>query len=137
MTYRAGLAAKSWSIPVRSTDGELVYVLTRTLEPDGDGNVAGLDIILKHPHDGPDALNLLAPAKNWHGMQAFIFAANDLVNGPAKSAYGQFRDISIPRLGLTVRITLVSAEVSPDGAGDEKLDKIQLKIEAKNTPAAN
>jgi len=136
-TFSAKSADSTWSVPVKSTDGRVVYVLS--LDSDvfytKGQHVGGLELVLRHPHDSADAQNLLARIRNWHGAQPFLFDAADLKNGARDSVYGERRSISIDRLRLVVRIVVLKAEVSRDLAwpGDSyQLDGLDLQIEVDN-----
>jgi hypothetical protein len=132
----AQTAKKPWSIPITSSEGNTVYFLSYMPEYWVGGHLGGVDILLRRAGAGDGGANLLAPAKNWHGMQPFIFAANDLANGAEKSAYGKERTIPIGKLGLVVRITIVDASVGLISVGEPQLepqlDRLELQIEIEN-----
>jgi hypothetical protein len=132
MTYPDPSLKGLWIVPVRAAGGARLYTLTRTFEHSMNGDVTGIDILLEYSGDSPFAPNLLSPVTDWHGMQPFIFAAGDLVNGPEKSAYGQQRTIPVPKLGLQVSIRIISAQVSRPAANELRLDELQLEIEIGN-----
>ena len=122
-----------WSIPIKSSDGHTVY----TLSFDHPflwvgGQLEGVDLVLQRPHDKADAPNLLEPPGNWHGLQAYMFAADDLAKGGQHLAFGEKRTITVNKLGLIVRIVVLNAKVSPISSEDFQLDSLNLKIEVDN-----
>jgi hypothetical protein len=131
-------AQNHWSVPIKSVDGRTAYVLS--LEPDDvfhtdDHHVEGLELVLRRPHDQPDAQNLLAAIRNWHGVQDFMFPAWDFKQGVKKSLYGKKRTISVEKLGLVVQVVVSKAEVSLTTAipgVDYQLDALDLQIEVNN-----
>jgi hypothetical protein len=129
-------AQNHWSAPIKSSDGGTVYVLS--LEPDvfhaDDHHVVGLSLVLRRPHDKPDAQNLLAAIKDWHGVQDFMFPAWDYKQGVKGSLYGAKRTISVKNLGLAAQITVSKAKVSQFSGNDYQLDALDLKIEVDNAP---
>jgi hypothetical protein len=126
-------AKNHWIVRIKTTDGRAAYVLS--LEPDYEvGNhLAVLNLVLHHSGDKPDAPNLLDPTGIWHGIQPCDFVANDLALGAQKSAFGANRTILVKNLGLTVRITVAKARVSPTSAGNYQLDALDLQIEVNNS----
>lgn len=122
-----------WSVPIKSTDGSLAYILS--LEPDFDveQHVVTLELVLRHPRDKANAPNLLDPTGRRHGLQSYDFAASDLARGVQKSAFGEKRTVSLKNLGLLVRIDVLKAEVSPVSAGNFQLDALELQIEVDNS----
>jgi hypothetical protein len=121
-----------WSVPIKSTDGSTVYVLS--LEPgfDSGHHTVTLELVLRHSGDKTDAPNLLDPTGRRHGLQAYDFAANDLAQGVQKSAFGDKRTVSLKSLGLVLRIAVSKAVVSPISAGNYQLDALDLQIEVDN-----
>ena len=128
----AQTAKEPWSIPITSSEGKTVYFLSYTPEYWVGGQLEGIDVLLRRAGAGADGANLLAPVKNWHGMQAYIFAASDLAQGRQKSAYGKERAIPIKNLGLVVRINIVNALVSPISVSEFQLDRLEMQIEIDN-----
>jgi len=121
-----------WSVPIKSTDGSTVYVLS--LDPDFDSGhrTVTLELVLRHADDKTDAPNLLDPTGRRHGLQAYDFAANDLAQGVEKSAFREKRTVSLKKLGLVVRIAVSKAAVSRISAGNYQLDALDLQIEVDN-----
>jgi hypothetical protein len=121
-----------WSVPIKSTDGSTVYVLS--LEPDFDveHHAVTLELVLRRSGDKTDAPNLLDPTGRRHGLQAYDFAAKDLSQGAQKSAFGEKRALSLKGLGLVVRIAVSNAAVSPISAGNYQLDVLDLQIDVDN-----
>lgn len=122
-----------WSVPIKSTDGHTVYVLS--LEPDVSRTAAphleGLSLVLRRPHEKADSQNLLSAIRNWHGVQDFMFPAWDYKDGVKGSTYGDKRTIFVKKLGLVVRITVSKAAVSLSPKYYQ-LDALSLKIEVDN-----
>jgi hypothetical protein len=131
-TFSTQSAKTKWSVPIKSTDGRTVYVLSFDSFLWVSGQVEGVDLILKRPHDRADAPNLLEPPGRWHGLQDYMFAADDLAKGAQNSAFGEQRTITDKRRGLVVRILVSNAKVSPIPSGDFQLDSLNLKIEVDN-----
>jgi hypothetical protein len=128
-------AKNPWSIPIKSTEGRTVYVLS--LEPDvsydrGNHPLQELDLVLRPPRSR-DVRNLLAPIGDWHGIQSFMFSAWDFKEGVDKSVYGKTRVISVNGLRLVVRITVLKVATSQSGS-QFQLDSLDLKIEVDNSP---
>jgi hypothetical protein len=134
-TFSDNSALSQRSVPIKSTDGHTIYVLS--LEPDFDvrHRVVTLEVVLRLAHDKGAAQNLLAPTGVWHGYQAYVFAGSDFALGPDKSAFGPRRTISVQRLGLVVRIVVSGVKVSPITGTpglDYQLDALDLQIEVDN-----
>jgi hypothetical protein len=121
-----------WSVPIKSTDGSTAYVLS--LEPDFDvgHHIVTLELVLRHSADKSDGPNLLDPTRSRHGLQAYDFAADDLVQGVQKSAFGEKRTVTLKSLGLVLRITVSKAAVSTISVGNHQLDALDLQIEVDN-----
>lgn len=77
--------------------------------------------------------NFFEPIGNWHGYQKFFFAATDFEHGAAKSGYGNPRTIELPRLGVTVQVTIVRVAVGPASAtaAVSEFKDLTLKIVAR------
>jgi hypothetical protein len=133
VTFSAQSSESRWSVPIKSTDGRAVYVLS--LEPDFDvrHNVVTLELVLRHPHDKSDTTNLLDPTGRRHGLQAYDFAANDLAQGVQKSAYGERRTVSLKNLGIVLRIVISKATVNTISPGNSKIDELDLQVEVDNS----
>jgi hypothetical protein len=135
LAFSAKSALSQRSVPIKSTDGHTIYVLS--LEPDFDERhrVVTLEVVLRLAHDKGEAQNLLAPTGVWHGYQPYMFAGSDFALGPDKSVFGPRRTISVQRLGLVVRIVVSGVKVSPTSGIpglDEQLDSLDLQIEVDN-----
>jgi hypothetical protein len=139
ISFSSAQSAQShWSVPIKSTDGRTVYVLS--LEPDvyraGDQHLEALDLALRRPHDKANGPNLLAAIRNWHGVQNFMFPAWDFTQGVRKSIYGEKRTILVKNLGLVVHIAVLKAVVSPSGR-NYQLDALDIHIDVDNAPEAS
>jgi len=126
-----------WSIPLKLMDGRTLYVLSLEVRSNyaKANQVEGLELVLSCPHQREDAQNLLAPIRNWHGAQPFLFDAWDLAAGPELSTYGANRTILVKNLGLSVHIHVVSAKVRvgpTSGVGDYQLTALELRISVDN-----
>jgi hypothetical protein len=111
--FSVNSADSPWSIAIKTTDGRTAYVLS--LEPesrDAGNRLDQVELILRRAHSRPGSQNLLAPAGNWHGLQAYDFPGRDLAQGTQKTVFGEKRTIVVERLGLKVQIVLLSAKVS-------------------------
>jgi hypothetical protein len=119
-------------VPIKSTDGNVAYLLS--LEPDFDAghHVVTLELVLRRPSDRSDAPNLLDPTGRRHGLQSYDFAADDLAQGVQKSAFGERRTVSLKKLGLVIRIAVVKVAVSSISSGSYKIDSLDLQIEVDN-----
>jgi hypothetical protein len=132
-TFSSRSPENRWSVPIKSTDGSTVYVLS--LEPDFDvgHHVVTLELVLRRSADKTDAPNLLDPTGNRHGLQAYDFAANDLADGVQNSAFGEKRKMSLKNLRLVIQVVVSKALVSPVQAGNHQLDALALQIEVGNS----
>jgi hypothetical protein len=122
-----------WSLPVKSTDGSTVYVLSLDPEFSAGHHLAVLTLGLRHFGDKPDAPNLLDPIGIWHGIQPCDFVANDFAKGIQKSAFGEKRIIPRKNLGLVVRIVVSKATVSLISNENYQLDDIELQLEVDSS----
>jgi hypothetical protein len=118
-----------WSAPVRSTDGQTVYVLT--FEPDfgGGHRLEALTLTLHYPHEKVRAPNLRISQRDMACIQPCDFVANDLAHGPQKSVFGDKRTLFLKGLGLVVRINVSKAVVSAISTGNYQLCALALRIE--------
>jgi len=126
-------SGENWrAIPIKSTTGKTVYVLS--LEPyfEIKKHITGIDLVLRHPGDEADAPNLLEPTGRWHGLQAYDFAGGDFAQGVQKSAFGEKRTVTLKNLGLVVRIAVSKAIVRPVSGGYYQFDALELQIEVDN-----
>jgi len=133
VTFSSVSSVNQWSVPIKSTDGRTIYVLS--LEPDFSvgHHLAVLTLVLRHFADKKDAPNLLDPTGIWHGIQPCDFVANDLAQGAQKSVFGgDKRTISRKNLGLVVRIIVSKAMVTLISPGNYQLDDLELQIEINN-----
>ncbi len=133
VTFSPRSSVNQWSLPVKSTDGRMVYVLS--LEPDfsvGD-HLAALTLVLRHFGGKDDAPNLLDPTGIWHGIQPCDFVANDLAHGTKQSVFGEKRTVAVKSLGLVVRLDVLRAAVSSVSAGNYQLDALELQVEVDNS----
>lgn len=132
-TFSSQSPESRWSVPIKSTDGNTVYVLS--LEPDFDvgHHVATLELVLRKPGDNADTCNLLDPTGRRHGLQAYDFAANDLAQGVQKSAYGERRTMSLKSLGMVLRVVVLKATVGTISTGNYQIDALDLQIEVSNS----
>jgi len=133
VSYSSHLSEPSWSIPIKTTDGSTLYILSLEQGFAVGHSLAVLKLVLRHFTDRPDAPNLLDPSGIWHGIQPCDFVANDLAKGIQKSVFGEKRKLSRKDLGLVVRITVRSAIVSVTPSGNYQLDGLGLQIEVDNT----
>ena len=133
LTFSAQSAENRLSIPIKSTDGKTVYILS--LEPDFDvgHHIVVLELVLRRPHDKTASPNRLDPTGMWHGYQPYIFGGRDFTQGVKKSLYGEKRTVSLNNLGLMVRITVSKATVSPVSGDDYQFDALELQIEVDNS----
>ncbi|HTS13377.1 MAG TPA: hypothetical protein VMH00_14770 [Candidatus Limnocylindrales bacterium] len=121
-----------WSVPIKTTDGSIAYILS--LEPDFDlgHHVVTLELVLRRAGTKLDAANLFDPTGKRHGLQAYDFAADDLAHGAQNSAFGEKRTVDLKNLGLIVRIDVSKATVSPLSPGNYQLNALELQIEVDN-----
>ena len=126
-----------WSAPIKGINGRTLYVLS--LHSDGfyaKGDfVEGLELALYRHHDRSESNNLLAPVKNWHGAQPFLFDSYDLKGGPGSSVYGAERTITVDSLGLVLKISIVRVDViGTCGAqiDDCHLNALELQVDVDN-----
>jgi hypothetical protein len=121
-----------WSVLIRATDGRIAYVLSLEPEFDIGNHLVTLELVLRRSGDKANATNLLAPNERWHGLQPWMFNANDLASGPQKSGFGNTRSLSLKRLGLMLKMDISDAAVSPISSGSYQLDAIHLQVEIEN-----
>lgn len=133
VAFSAQVAESRWSVPIKSTDGSTLYVLS--LEPDFDAghHIVTLELVLRRPGDKTHAANLFDPTGRRHGLQAYDFAAGDLADGVEKSAFGEKRTVSLKSLGLVVRIGVSKATVGPISPGAYQVDALDLQVEVDNS----
>ncbi len=112
-TFSLEGADSPWSVPIKTANGRAAYVLSLEPQRDVGNRPVGVELILRRANSRSDGQNLLAPTGNWHGLQAYDFPGRDLAQGTQKTAFGEKRTIVVERLGLKVRIVLLSAKVSP------------------------
>jgi len=129
VSFTPSKPSKGWTVPVKGTDGQIIYVLSYERESSVAGPLAGIDLILRRAGDERGTRNLLAPSKFWHGYQKFIFGASDYAHGSQKSIYGKDRSIMVRGTNLRVRISVVNVKVSPDR---QQFDDLDLDIHIEN-----
>jgi hypothetical protein len=93
--FSSQTSERRWSVPIKTIDGRTAYILS--LEPEFDirQRPLTLDIVLRRPGDKAGSPNLLEPNRQWHGLQPWMFNANDLALGPQKSGYGKTRTLTL------------------------------------------
>ena len=122
-----------WSGPITFADGTAAYILSLEPELDHGHHPITVELTLRRVDDRTDDSNLLDPTAKLHGLQPYDFAADDLAEGPQKSAFGRVRKVSLKNLGLVIRITVLKAIVSPISGGHHQFDGLELQIEADNS----
>ena len=132
VTFPSRSGANRWSVPIKSTGGSTLYILTLEQDFDVGHHLVTLELVLRHAGHRTDAPNLFYPTGRVHGLQACDFAANDLAQGVQKSAFGEERTVSVKSLGLVVRIAVSDAKVSPISVSNYQLDMLELQIEVDN-----
>jgi len=123
---------KPWSGFIDHTTGEKAYILS--LEPEYDVNkrLLGVELTLRHAGQPNNAPNLLNPTGNWHGLQAFDFNADDLVNGVSKSAFGARRAIPLEAIHIVLEVTILNAKVERAKNGIREINELKLSVAVKN-----
>ena len=126
-TFTAQHPEQRWSVPIKDTDGHVLYVLS--LEPafDVDGHVVTVELVMRRAGAKPDSPNLLRG--NLHLLQPIDFAASDLAHGVKNSAFGEKRTLSLPQFGLVLRIAVTGATVSLGSVAGYQLESLNLQIE--------
>ncbi len=105
-------SAPVWSTYIYSATGKKAYILWLEPEYTTLKDVLAVDLVLNEgEHRNPDS-NLLAPTKNWHGLQRFVFNAGDLTQGPDKMVYGASRTLPGRDGGFVVQVKVLGAKVS-------------------------
>jgi hypothetical protein len=136
--------ADKWpTLEIRAANGSPAYVLSLNvsqyeyLARDASGRPVGVEILLRRPQAKQGSANLAEP-RIWHGVQPFLFDANDFADGIAKSVYGSRRTIDIERRKLRVVLTVAEVEVQPPESPELKkrdedtFSKIVLDVEVDN-----
>jgi hypothetical protein len=133
VSFSADASGNAWSVPIKSTSGRTIYVLS--LEPDFyvGKRVEGVDLILRRTNSDLVAPNLLAPIGIWHGLQAYMFPAQDFLQGVKGTVFGERRTISARRLGLVIKVTVSDAKISQTSSGYIQLDALELQVEVDNS----
>jgi len=132
--YSASSASSPWSEYIFCISGRKSYVLWLEPEKNVHGAIVIVNLILNEAGDENAESNLLAAVGNWHGLEAYDFAALDLIKGPANSAFGPSRTIRVERKHLVVKIDLLEARVQrrlPDGY---EIGQLRLNISVQNLP---
>jgi len=132
-TFSSKLPENHWAVPVKSTAGETLYMLS--LEPDFDiwHHVVTVELVLRYPDANPDSPNLLDTTGKLHGLQPYDFAAADLAQGVGESAFGKERIVVLKELGLIVEMTVSRAEVRPTANGHYQIDTLEVQIAIRST----
>jgi len=134
-TFSAQSPESHWSVPIKSSDGGTVYILS--LEPDFDTrhHVVTLELVLRHPGENSTSANLLDPTGKRHGLQAYDFAAADLAQGADKSAFGEKRVLSPKNLSLTLQVTISRTTVKPTSEAAYEIERLDLQIDISPSKA--
>ena len=127
--FSAASLKEPWSASMTRADGSTAFVLSFSPELDTAKNVVGVDLVLHRPDACPDDDNLLAPTGNWHGLQAYMFPAEDFLKGPSETVMGPKRAIVVKRLGLVVEIRVINAAVKQVMPDHHSLDSLDLQID--------
>jgi len=133
VSFSSQSSENRWFLPVKSTDGSTVYVLSLDPEFLVGHHLAALTLGLRYFGDKLDAPNLLDPAGVWHGIQPCDFVANDFAKGIQKSVFGEKRILPRKNLGLVVRIVVSKATVSQTSNYNYQLDALDLQLEVDNS----
>jgi hypothetical protein len=136
-TFSSKLPENHWAVPVKSTDGQTLYILS--LEPDFDiwHHVVTVELVLRYPDAKADSSNLLDATGKLHGLQRFHFAAADFAQGVGKSVFGRRRTIVLKELGLIVEMTVLKADVTPTPSGSYQIDKLEVHVTMHHTKGGN
>jgi hypothetical protein len=102
------------------------YVMSLEPDPDADGRVSVVDLVLMPSADRGG--NLVEPPGNYRGLQPYDFAALDLRQGAARSVFGPVRRITIRGTArkLVVRIDDFALRRFPDRPAGE-LGSVEIK----------
>jgi hypothetical protein len=127
--------AASLTLASPTGDARSVFQLSLRADPDINGRVSDLDMVLRRNGRGP---NLLEPAGLWHGAQAFSLAAQEFRDGPDKSRFGALRVFDLRERGVRaiVRIRIVATEIDTGGPAELccGFRKAVLQVEAEPPP---
>jgi hypothetical protein len=105
-------SAPVWSSYIYSATGKKAYILWLEPEYTTHKDLAGVDLVLNEGDRRDPRSNLLAPSRNWHGIQLFEFGAGDLIQGPDKAFYGVSRTLPARDRGFGVQVKVLRANVS-------------------------
>jgi hypothetical protein len=102
------------SVPIKTTRGVTVYVLTLAKESNLDPEPSELELFLRNAHEGAEGWNFFyPPGTNWHGMQPWFLPADDFAHGVGRTLYGPVRVFDLKWLGIVVQIKLLKADLKP------------------------
>ena len=105
-------SAPVWSAHIYSATGKKAYILWLEPEYTTHKDLAGMDLVLNEGDRRDPRSNLLAPSRNWHGIQPFEFGAGDLIQGPDKAVYGVSRTLPARDREFGVQVKVLGANVS-------------------------
>jgi hypothetical protein len=127
-------STKVWTDHLNSPANKTIYTLS--LEPDLDvgKHVIVVDLVLRDADAPRSNDNLLSPAKNWHGLQPYNFAASDLLHGADRSAFGARRSIKITSRELDIEIQIMDVKLRALPDGTQEIDELKLAVSADNLP---
>jgi len=115
LAYSAGSTPYPLSVLIKSPRG-VTYRLSLIEDSPPGALVTDLDLVLHKPGEKATFYgNLLDPTGSAHGIQPYTFGAWDFRKGASKSVYGQTRAMTRQKLGMEVRVTIVSVHVIPTG----------------------
>lgn len=95
---------------VKAKDGA-TYKLHLDAVPTVHGTIADLVLVVQRADAADDSPNLLDPPGNWHGYQAYTFAATDFKDGADKSLFGMKRVVCRLGAAITVEIAVTQSAV--------------------------
>ncbi len=95
---------KSFSANLKDTNGNPVFLIEIEPTQDARGNAVYWELALRRiTTKGVDEQNLLAPVKNWHGIQRFHLSRLTL-DWPVEEGYGKLRHFDAGTLTLLVLV---------------------------------
>jgi hypothetical protein len=74
--------------------------------------------------------NLLEPAGEWHGLQAYNLGAEDLAHGIDRSAFGRVRSFKSDGGRTTITLEVQEAAVATDSKGRLRLTVLKVLVSA-------
>jgi hypothetical protein len=133
LSLPTGEFSKKWAENIEDERGLRKYTLYFYFKPSlgARRQLDGVELRMTKNLNSKDE-NLLAPIRDWHGLERFLFMAWDLSHGPEQSTFGNPRHFIVKKLDLAIDLCVSEVNVTGSEPGYYTLNKLQLTLNTRS-----